>query len=175
MLPADQFIFSIVLPLLRETGWRWQGGGIRPAHEHLLTAVIRSMLGAMLRTVPRVPGAPVMMFATPAGERHELGLLAAAVLAAQAGYAVLYLGPDLPGAEIATAATRSRARVVVLAATSSAALAADDVAALRRLASRIAVWTGGAQGGGLGNLIGKGVHVMDDLNGFATRVTSRDR
>ena len=40
------------------------------------------------------------MLATPAGERHELGLLTAALCAQDQGARVFYLGSDLPTSEI---------------------------------------------------------------------------
>ncbi|MFO7894033.1 MAG: cobalamin-dependent protein, partial [Longimicrobiales bacterium] len=45
---------------------------------------------------------------------HEFGALLAAVVAADAGWRVLYLGPSLPAEEIAAAAERSGARVVAV-------------------------------------------------------------
>ena len=100
-VPPDQLIFAVVLPVLREIGARWESGTLRPAQEHLVSSIIRSVLGGMLRTMPRASTGPTIVFATPSGERHELGLLSAAVLAAAAGARVVYLGPDLPAADAA--------------------------------------------------------------------------
>ena len=138
VLPADELIFSVVLPMLREVGARWESGTMRPAQEHLVSAIVRSVLGGLLRTMPRPANGPRLLFATPSGERHELGLLCGAVLAAAAGARVLYLGPDLPATDIVHAATASSADVVVLAATATGAIAdaraagADEAAQAHR-------------------------------------------
>ena len=86
MLPPDTLVFAVVLPVLREMGERWQAGTVRPAQEHLVSAVMRTVLGGLLRTLLAARGTDTLVFATLAGERHELGLLCAAVLAASAGH-----------------------------------------------------------------------------------------
>lgn len=55
-----------------------------------------------------------LVAATPARERHELGALLSAVSAAAEGWKGVYLGPDLPAAEIASSAPRLGAQVVTL-------------------------------------------------------------
>jgi methylmalonyl-CoA mutase cobalamin-binding subunit len=68
----------------------------------------------MLGTVNAMEGAPVLVSGTPAGERHELGAILAAVSGAAEGWDGIYLGPDLPAEEIALAALRLEAEVVTL-------------------------------------------------------------
>jgi DNA-binding transcriptional MerR regulator len=145
MLPPETLVFAVVLPVLREMGERWQAGTVRPAQEHLVSAVMRTVLGGLLRTLSR-PGAKTqLVFATLAGERHELGLLCAAVLAASAGHGVLYLGPDLPTADIAHAVRTSKATTLVLAGTSAVKVSAGDLAPLRRLPDTVNILVGGAR------------------------------
>ncbi len=117
VLPHDTLIFSVLLPIMKDLGDRWESGAIRPAQEHLVSAAIRSVLGSLLRTLPNSPRARTLVLATAAGERHELGLLCAAVLAAARGLNVVYLGPDLPGSDIAHAATVAGAHTLLIAAT----------------------------------------------------------
>jgi len=52
--------------------------------------------------------------ATPQGQAHELGALAAAVTASTIGWRVTYLGANLPAEEIAAAAAQNDARAVAL-------------------------------------------------------------
>jgi len=51
----------------------------------MASALLRSLLGAALRPGPRATGAPVVLFATLPGERHELGLLISALVAVGEG------------------------------------------------------------------------------------------
>jgi DNA-binding transcriptional MerR regulator/methylmalonyl-CoA mutase cobalamin-binding subunit len=105
---------QVVLPLLRGIGELWQGGELRVAHEHLTTGVIRTFLGGLLQGSRPSSNRSSVVFATPSGQIHELGALAAAVTAAADGWRAIYLGPNLPAEEIAAAAAHSGARAVCL-------------------------------------------------------------
>ena len=112
--PRD-LIEELVGPFLRGIGEAWAGGELGVSHEHAVTGLLRTTLGAQLRgTRARRPDAPAVVVATPEGETHELGALSAALVAAAAGFRAVYLGPSLPAAEIAAAAVRSKACAVLL-------------------------------------------------------------
>ncbi len=144
-LPPRELVLQVVLPALRTVGDAWQRGDVRPAEEHMLSGIVRHVLGGLLRAfTPSVP-ARRALFATPPGERHDLGILSAALLAASAGVGVVYLGADLPLEEIVDAAVRTDVGVVVLGMTAlPRAEAQAQLQALRRaLPRRIALWAGG--------------------------------
>jgi MerR family transcriptional regulator, light-induced transcriptional regulator len=67
-------------------------------------------------------GAPRLVVATLPGQVHELGALMVAVTAAAEGWAVTYLGPDLPAADLASTAKETGARAVAV----SVVYVADD-------------------------------------------------
>jgi hypothetical protein len=58
------------------------------------------------------------LLATPANERHAFPTLAAAMIVAAGGLGVIYLGTDLPAADIVLAARKSEADVVLLSLSS---------------------------------------------------------
>jgi len=163
LLAPGELIFEVVMPMLREIGLRWEAGSINPAQEHLVSGVIRGVLGTLLRSMPRLPRTTRVVFATPAGDRHELGLLCGAVLAAAAGYGVVYLGPDLPAADIADAVRETGAKILVLAATIDGGTPESDLRALRRLAGRVHIWIGGARADDLHAAIGSSARQIDNL------------
>ena len=140
LLPASDFIAHAVLPLMRELGVRWQAGTLTSAQEHVVSAAVRTVLGGLLRTSIR-GSRPTVVFATPQGERHELGLLAAAVLSAERGFNVIYLGPELPAQEIAETAIRTGAAAIVLSVTIADAHAQID--RIRTLAPKAEIFVGG--------------------------------
>jgi len=105
---------EVLIPLIYNLGQRWQDGSWRVVHEHLASAVLRSFLWSMWRRSEPGPGAPSLVVATPAGQRHELGALLAAGIAADLGWRVVYLGSDLPAEEIAAAVQASGARAILL-------------------------------------------------------------
>jgi len=164
VLPPSELIFAAILPALRLVGDRWERGVVRPAQEHLVSAVIRSVLGGLLRSMSRRPPAKTVVLAALEGERHELGLLSAAVLAATAGANVIYLGPDLPAADIVHAASHSGARVVLVSATTRGAIDRAEWRALARLPHTVELWAGGP-GAREGRLaIGTRVRIVDRLD-----------
>jgi DNA-binding transcriptional MerR regulator len=143
VLPPRELVFSVILPLLREVGHRWEAGRLRPAQEHLVSSIVRSVLGGLLRASGRPHASPRIVFATPAGERHELGLLSAALLAATAGYGVVYLGQDLPADDIAHAAATAGARIVIVSLTTPGAVTRAEVRKLAGLPAGVELWMGG--------------------------------
>lgn len=105
---------GVLIPLLREVGERWRSGSFRVYHEHLATAMVRSVL-SNLRAADAAGGAgPDLVVTTPEGQHHEIGALMVAVVAAAEGWTVTYLGPNLPAEEIAGAAVQRAARAVAL-------------------------------------------------------------
>jgi methylmalonyl-CoA mutase cobalamin-binding subunit len=78
---------------------------------------MRNILGSLLRLNARPGASTRLLFATPAGERHEIGTLGAAMLAASSGLGVAYLGPDLPARDIVASVKPAGAQVLVLGVT----------------------------------------------------------
>jgi DNA-binding transcriptional MerR regulator len=141
------FVHDVALPLMREAGERWHGGGWSPAQEHLLSATLRGLVSAMVRLEPARDDASRLIFATPEGEQHEFGILAAAMLAAAARLGVVYLGASLPAGEIGGASGRARAAVAVIGVTGGSSAAAGQLGAIRRqVRPETEVWAGGPQG-----------------------------
>lgn len=118
VLGAERALEAVIAPTLTVVGERWHAGGLSVAHEHAASAVVRQVAGDLLRAASDDPDRPLALFATPAGERHELGALMAAVIAATHGWRVLYLGADVPTGDIARAAQRHRAGVVAVSVVS---------------------------------------------------------
>jgi len=130
-LGAEAFIDEVAVPFLRSLGTSWEEGKLTIAHEHLASAVMGGVLGMVTDVVDADSGGMVVV-ATPARQRHELGALLAAATAATAGWRVTYLGADLPAEDIAAAALQRNASAVALSVvypTDADALAGE----LRRL------------------------------------------
>jgi DNA-binding transcriptional MerR regulator/methylmalonyl-CoA mutase cobalamin-binding subunit len=106
----------VLTPLLERVGHGWSEGWVSVAQEHLASAVIRRVLGWVLRLYEPSGAAPHMVVATPPHYAHELGGLMVAASAAAEGWRVTYLGPDLPAAELVAAAEQTGARVVAISA-----------------------------------------------------------
>ncbi|MEB3323537.1 MAG: cobalamin-dependent protein, partial [Synechococcaceae cyanobacterium] len=181
LAPAD-FFDRVLTPLLVEIGELWRAGELAPASEHIATAVIRRVLGRIADAIDTPAGIDHIAVGTPAGQVHDIGALLVAASAAAEGWAVTYLGPDLPAPDIARAARRAGARVVAL----SIIHPADDrqlpgeISALREaLPDDVAVVVGGAAAGAYARAIAAaGAHLLDDLaalRGYLRALARTDR
>jgi DNA-binding transcriptional MerR regulator/methylmalonyl-CoA mutase cobalamin-binding subunit len=139
---------DVIVPGLRAAGDEWHARRLGTAHEHLLSALVRDVLGSLMRLHVRTEVADRLIFATPAGERHEFGALGAAVLAASGGLGAVYLGPDVPAADLVDIAATIDADVVALGVTGAEpalpALAREIEIVARSLSRDVELWIGGA-------------------------------
>ena len=113
-LGTEAFIECLLTPLLTQIGDRWKTGELRPIHEHMASAVIRSLTYILRNNNPTQSDAPRMIVSTPIGQLHELGALLAAIMAEMKGWQVTYLGANLPAEEIAAAVRYSQSRAVTI-------------------------------------------------------------
>ena len=90
-------ITSIVFHFLQKIGILWQTGRINPAHEHLVSNIIRQKLVAAIEELPLATNEqPLFLLLLPEDEHHELGLLYVFYLLRSKGLPVLYLGASVP-------------------------------------------------------------------------------
>lgn len=114
VLGAPLFIDRVAAPLLERVGELWSQGGVKPAHEHLVSAILQRVLGRAMEASEPPGSAPGIVVTTPAGQMHEFGALFAAATAASEGWRVTYLGPNLPADDIATAVRTTGADALAL-------------------------------------------------------------
>ena len=110
---------SLIAPVMQRIGRRWADGDLEPHHEHLASATFRTFLGTALAQQRPARGAPVAVAGTLDGEPHELGTLAAAVVAAAEGWRVVYLGSDTPAQCMVATLAAYRAGAVLIGFTGS--------------------------------------------------------
>ena len=147
ILPPLELLRDVLMPVLAQVGDDWHRGPARIAHEHLMSSTMRNILGSFLRLYARPEVATRLLFATLAGERHEIGTLGAAMLAASSGLGVAYLGPDLPAREIVESVKPARAQILVLGLTATSAAKAKERelrTIVRDLPKDVELWVGGS-------------------------------
>ena len=145
MKPRD-LVRGVLFRFLRHVGDDWPANRLGIAQEHLLSGAVRSVLGTMIGVYSKENVPKRLLFVTPAGERHEFGILAAAMLAAAGGLGVVYMGADLPARLIVDAAARSGVDVVVLGLIYSGAtraVRAEVEYIADHLPGKVALWVGG--------------------------------
>lgn len=168
-----RFLDAVALPLLREVGDRWNVGDLSIADEHLVSGVLHGLLSGIIHSRGPNEGQRILI-TTPSGERHEFGALVAAMIAAEAGLEVIYLGGDTPGTDIGEAADRCAARVVTLGIvnTDNHARAVDEV---RKTAARLPIttelWLGGEDAARVSAAVDtSSVRLIRDLGHFRSEV-----
>jgi MerR family transcriptional regulator, light-induced transcriptional regulator len=147
LYPPRVLVKQIVAPLLTEIGERWAHRDIGIAQEHVATNLIRNLLSSLFRLYPPDPTAEAIVVSTLSGERHEFGILLTALIAATRGWRVIYLGTDLPAAEIARAVKLTKARVLALSLINghSEQMTGELSALAAQMPSSTRVWLGGAE------------------------------
>jgi methanogenic corrinoid protein MtbC1 len=141
------FLEKLIAPLMREIGEQWRLGALRIAHEHLATAVVRTLLGNMCQGFDISAAMPNLVIATPRGQLHEIGALIAGTTAASEGWQVTYLGPNLPVEEIVGCAVQNSAKAVGVSITypTDDPHLANELRNLRRgIQEHVALFVGGA-------------------------------
>lgn len=114
LVPPRELVSEVLAPIFHEIGARWESGAMTVAHEHAASALLRSELGTLLRSLGNQETKRVALATTLSGEQHEFGSLLAALFAAAHGWRVVYLGANLPSADIVSAAKKARAKLVLV-------------------------------------------------------------
>jgi methanogenic corrinoid protein MtbC1 len=174
-LGAERFVDEIAGAFLREVGDRWHAGTLSPAHEHMASHVVRRVLEWLGDAYDPGPRAPRIVVATPAGEMHELGAMVVAAAALSEGWRTIYLGPNLPADEIASAAERSGAELVALSVVyADDHRTAEEVRKTARALPNVGVLVGGAAAEKL-DVAGRrtDVQVLSDVVGFRRELRAR--
>ena len=133
-----------LLPSLVRLGKGWQRGEVTVAGEHFVTAAVHRRLAHTFQALPTASSSgPRVVVGLARGSRHELGVLAFALVLRSLGVSVTYLGGDLPlEAWVSTVRLTSPSAVVLAAPT------IEDLPAVREAAEALmpltAVLLGGA-------------------------------
>lgn len=164
----NSFAQNLMMPLMREVGERWADGKLSVAAEHMVSTTARTLLGIALKNNKYQSSSTKALFATPIGELHELGVLTAAIIAQSEGVHAVFLGSQMPAAELANAAHTMNASIVCLGcATLNPNLLNLEVSRVRQqLPNHVSLWLGGR------SIVGTkvdvdGVRTFADLPSFA--------
>ena len=162
-----KLINEVIVPLGVKIGELWRQGELKIINEHISTPIIRSVLWNLLRSVGVSREAPRIVVATPVNHHHDLGALAIALIAREAGWRSSFFGSNLPANEIAAAVNHTKARAVALSITfcSNHLQLVEELNKLRRfLNNNIAVFIGGHCAASIiSDVDDKGVQLLKDL------------
>lgn len=169
-LGTESFIEKVLNPLLTLIGDRWRTGELRPVHEHMASAIVRSLAYILRNNSPCAPNAPKMIVSTPINQMHELGALLAGIIAEFKGWQVTFLGANLPAEEIAAAAKFTNAKAVTLSISykNDELIIAKELRRLRKLIGNdVTLIVGGREAGHYEKLLDEiGVRKIKDYDHF---------
>src|SRR5689334_4443179 len=78
VIPFEEAVQRILLPLQRRVGDLWHEGRVNVAVEHYVTKLIQQKLFSVMNQLPVSEFGPRVLIACPEGESHEIGAQAAA-------------------------------------------------------------------------------------------------
>lgn len=119
-LGFENTMLKVIYPFLSRIGILWQTNNICPAHEHFVSNIIRQKLIVAIDgqvQVSRQEGSGFLLF-LPESEQHELALLFMSYLLRTRRQPTLYLGQNLPHADLISAQKQYQAKYLVTVLTS---------------------------------------------------------
>lgn len=146
-MPPEDAFDTVVAPLLRAVGERWEAGEMTPAHEHFATQRVRRTFDRLFPAATVVGGPRPILVACPAGEEHDLPATLLTTTLEWHGRPAVCLGADVPSDAFATAIERVEPSAVCLVVTADTSVPAARLAAdsLRRAGARM-LFAGRAMG-----------------------------
>jgi DNA-binding transcriptional MerR regulator/methylmalonyl-CoA mutase cobalamin-binding subunit len=174
VIPFEEAVQRILLPLQRRVGELWHHGRLNIGVEHYVTKIVQQKLFSVMNQLPVNEFGPRILIACPEGETHEIGAQAVAYIAAIRGCHVYYLGPNLPCADLVTFCETIRPDLVLLSLTEikSEAAMLQQIKELEQLATRWAVAVGGQGARAIEDrLRDTKIELLDDLTALHSRLT----
>jgi methanogenic corrinoid protein MtbC1 len=173
VIPFEESVQRILLPLQRRVGELWHQGRVNVAVEHYVTKLIQQKLFSVINQLPVNEFGPRIVIACPEGEWHEIGAQAVAYIAATRGCHVYYLGPNLPTSDLLDFCERIKPDLVLLSLTEikSDGTARRLLQDLEPLSTRRSVAVGGQGARAIENLLQDSkIELLDDLTALHTRL-----
>lgn len=173
VIPFEEAVQRILLPLQQRVGELWHQGRISVAVEHYVTKITQQKLFSVMNQLPVNEFGPRVLVACPDGETHEIGAQAVAYLAAARGCHVYYLGPSLPVAALVDFCDRIQPDLVLLSLIEikSDTEARQLLKELAPLSARWAVAVGGQGACAIGDLLRETkIELLNDLTALHSRL-----
>ncbi|MDB4285978.1 MerR family transcriptional regulator [bacterium] len=98
----ERTMLELIFPFLRKIGVLWLTGNINPAHEHFIANLVRQKLivASDGQVIPHTDNVRKYGLFLPEGELHEISLLFAYYLIKKRNCKAIYLGQNLPIADV---------------------------------------------------------------------------
>ena len=145
----EKTMLEVICPFFTQTGILWQTGNISPAQEHFVSNIIKQKLFVAIDGQYSVNKEEVPRFILflPEGELHEMGLLFSNYVLRARGFHVLYLGQNLPFADLEACVATYKPHYICTAFTAvpDRDLVQVNINKLEKMASEILIFVSGSQ------------------------------
>jgi len=101
VVPFEEALHGILLPLQEQIGQLWHEGHIDVAIEHYVTKHIQQKIFSAMNQLPVAEFGAKVIVACPPGEEHDIAALTVAYRCRVRGCRVYYLGANVPVASLA--------------------------------------------------------------------------
>lgn len=133
LYPFEQVLLDVVQPALVEIGERWHRGEINVAVEHFATQFIRRRLAGLLNLFEGSGQRATIIMGCAPHELHDIGVLLGSLFLVRRGWRVIYLGPQVPLADLIETMRLVKPGLVCLSASmAESAMELIDVARVLR-------------------------------------------
>lgn len=114
VVPFDEALYGILLPLQTRVGELWHDGKIGVAVEHYVTKQVQQKLFSVMNQLPVADHGARIIVACPPGEEHEIGAQVVAYRCRVQGCRVYYLGANVPITALARLCAQIRPSLTLL-------------------------------------------------------------
>lgn len=143
LFPIETVCFEILQKGISEIGHLWYGGKASVQQEHFATAMAMRRIETVISVTPRPTREQIVLIGCPEGEWHSFPMLLLTLLLRRRGWNVIFLGANIPLAQMEQTAAVIQPSVILLSAQHLSAAAAIRSAAIVFQKSEIPLGYGG--------------------------------
>jgi DNA-binding transcriptional MerR regulator len=115
--PVEHVLERVITPTLVEIGERWHAGEASVVQEHFATAFLRRRLTGLFDVYNSPSVGPLAITGAAPSEWHDMGILLVSLILRRHGWRIIYLGQNVPAAQLCSEIARQRPGLVCLSAT----------------------------------------------------------
>ena len=107
---------EVLVKGLEKIGDSWYGGDVTVQQEHFATSLVIQRLHSLIEAAPPPIRKEVITVACPPGEEHTLAPLLITLFLRRKGYPVIYLGANVPLANLEKSLEKTGSKIIILTA-----------------------------------------------------------